>query len=167
MNIYIVLLVYPPIISVHMVILCILFLLWEFFFIFKITALNRSLAWMSSERIHSAADSDTYTQSQTVGGAWGLIWKKRRKECGPWKGQKLPRKPNESTNLDPWGFQKLSHQPKSIPSLLAHMYQMYSLVFMWIMDNWSGGLSQKLFPVSRICSSNWAALPGLRGRSCA
>jgi hypothetical protein len=35
---------------------------------------------LNSERIHPAADSDTDTHSQTVDGAWGLLWKSRRED---------------------------------------------------------------------------------------
>lgn len=36
---------------------------------------------MSSERLHAAADlkTDADIHSQTVDGAWGLLWKNRRK----------------------------------------------------------------------------------------
>jgi hypothetical protein len=43
---------------------------------------------------------------------------------------------------------------------------MYSLVFMWVLNNWSVGLSQKLLPICGICFSIWAALSGLSGRGC-
>lgn len=43
---------------------------------------DRSLTWLSSERLNPTADSDADTHSQTVDGAWGLSQKNRRKDCG-------------------------------------------------------------------------------------
>jgi hypothetical protein len=71
----------------------------------------RSLAWLSSERLHPAADQ---TQSQTVDGACGLLWKTRRKIEGPRRDRNSTGRPAESTNLDPPGSQGLNYQPKNI-----------------------------------------------------
>ena len=50
------------------------------------------------------------------------------------------RRPTESTNLNPWVSQSLSHQTKNIHGLdlglSAHMEQMCRLVFMWAMNSW-------------------------------
>jgi hypothetical protein len=44
---------------------------------------NRSLAWLSSKRLHPAADStDTDTHSQTVDGIWRFFWKNRGRIVG-------------------------------------------------------------------------------------
>ena len=54
---------------------------------------------------------------------------------------KLHRRQTESTNLDTWGSQSLTHQAKNIHGLdlglPTHMSQMCSLVFMWVLNNWS------------------------------
>jgi hypothetical protein len=55
---------------------------------------------LSSERLHLAADSDTDTHNQTVNGTWGLLWKNRRKDCGPEADENFIGRPTESTNLD-------------------------------------------------------------------
>jgi hypothetical protein len=78
---------------------------------------KRSLEWLSSERLHPAADSDADTHSQAVDGAWGLLWKNRRKDCSPKKDRNSTGRPTESANLDPWGSQSLNHQPKNIDGL--------------------------------------------------
>ena len=59
---------------------------------------------LSSERLHTAADSiqtDTDTHNQTVDGAWGLLWKNRRKDCGLLRGWNSTGRPIDSTNLNP------------------------------------------------------------------
>ena len=80
--------------------------------------------------------TDTDTHSQTVDGAWGLLWKNRRKDCNSKGDRNSTGRPTESTNLDPWGFQRLNHQPKNIHrldlGLPTHMQQMCILVFMWV-----------------------------------
>jgi hypothetical protein len=67
-----------------------------------------------------------------------------------WEGTEDPEgnrnstgRPTESTNLDPWGSQRLNQQPKSTQGLdLAlppphRCSRVYSLVFMWVPNNWS------------------------------
>ncbi|XP_076783213.1 uncharacterized protein LOC143440362 isoform X1 [Arvicanthis niloticus] len=54
--------------------------------------------------------TDTDTHSQTVDGAWGLLWKNRRKDCSPERNRNSTGRPTESANLDPWGSQRLNHQ---------------------------------------------------------
>jgi hypothetical protein len=53
---------------------------------------------------------------------------------------------------------RLNHKPKNIHrldlDLCAHMYQMGSLVFMWILEQRP---SKSCVLCHRICSSNWAA----------
>ena len=41
---------------------------------------------LSSERLHPAADSDRCRHPQPEDGAWGLLWKNRRKNCGLRRG---------------------------------------------------------------------------------
>jgi hypothetical protein len=107
-----------------------------------------SLTWPSSERLHTAADSDgAETQSQTVDGGWGFLWKSWGKDFEDPRGDmNSTGRPTESTNLDPLDFQRLNHQPKNIHGLdlglPAHMWQMDSSVFMWVSNNWSGGYSK-------------------------
>jgi hypothetical protein len=49
---------------------------------------------------------DTYTEThrQTFGGAWGLWWKRERKDCRSHRVKDGTRKPTESTNLNPQGL---------------------------------------------------------------
>ena len=55
-------------------------------------------------------------------------------------------RPTESTNLDLWGSQKLNHQPKIIHGLdlglPAHMWQIFSMVFMCVPNKWNKGISK-------------------------
>ena len=59
------------------------------------------------------------------------------------KGIVSPAIPAESTDLDPWGSQSPNHQPRNIYrldlGLPAHVEQMYSLFFMWLLINWNRG----------------------------
>lgn len=91
------------------------------------------MSMLSSNR-QQMTQTDTDTQSQTVGGAWGLFWKNRRKDGGPEGNRNSTGRPMESTNLDPWGSQSLNHQPKNIHeldlSLPVQMEQMCSLIIM-------------------------------------
>ena len=48
--------------------------------------------------------TDTDTHSQTLAGAWGLLWKNRKKDCGPQRGQELHTKTNRVNNLGSLGF---------------------------------------------------------------
>jgi hypothetical protein len=63
-----------------------------------------------------ASDSNADAHGQTVDGDWGLLWKNKGE--GLWAPKGIDRnsteKPTESTNLDPWGSQRLNHQPKNI-----------------------------------------------------
>jgi hypothetical protein len=72
---------------------------------------------LSSERLHSAANLDRDTQSQTVDEAWALLQKNRGKDCRPEGGRNSTGRPTEPTNLVPWGSESLNHQPKSIHKL--------------------------------------------------
>ena len=78
-----------------------------------------------------------------VDGAWGLFWENRRKDCIPSGDRNSTGRPTESTNLDSWGSQRMSHQPKNIHrlnlGLPVHMLQMCSLTFMWVLNNFSVG----------------------------
>ena len=65
---------------------------------------DRSMS--SSERQLTQTDTDTH--SQTVGGAWGLLWKNKRKNCGPKMDENSTGRSTKSTNLDPWGSQGLN-----------------------------------------------------------
>jgi hypothetical protein len=81
---------------------------------------------LSSERLNSADDSDRCRYPQTNSGwGWGLLWKNRRKNCGLEGNRNFTRRQTEPINLEPWGSQRLSHQPKSIHQLdlgpLTHM----------------------------------------------
>ena len=47
---------------------------------------------LSSEKLNPAADLDIVTYSQTVDGAWRLLWKNRRKNCRAPKWMGTPQK---------------------------------------------------------------------------
>ena len=73
----------------------------------------------------------------------------------------------ESTNLDPWGSQRLNHQPKTTaagprppPTYVTDVQHGLPVG----PEQVEKGLSKKLLPVYGICSSSWAALSGLNGR---
>ena len=92
---------------------------------------------MSSDRLHAAADSVKYRHPQKTGdGVWGLLWKNRRKDCGP-KGNRNSK--GRPTDLDPWGSQSLNYQPKNIHrlnlGLPAQIHQMINMVFLWVLKN--------------------------------
>jgi hypothetical protein len=74
-------------------------------------------------------------------------------------------RPTESTNLDPWRSQRLSHQPKEHtwagPRPPCSDVQLGLHVGPEQLE-WE--LSEKLLPVHGICSTRWAALSGLSGR---
>lgn len=77
---------------------------------------NRILAELSSERIYLAADGNRcrYPQAKpwTEGGdSCGRVGERTE---GPEADGNPTGRPRESTNLDPWSAQKLSHQPKYI-----------------------------------------------------
>jgi hypothetical protein len=78
--------------------------------------------------------TDTEIHSQTIAGAWGLLWKNIRKECRSEGDRNSIGIPTESTNVDPWGSRSLNHEPKNIQELdlglTAHIQQICSLVFM-------------------------------------
>ena len=84
----------------------------------------RSLAWLSSEMLRLAADSKRYRhppkQWMELGDTYGRTGERI---VGPHRN--FTGRPTESTNLDPWGSQKLNHQPKNIHrldlGLPAHM----------------------------------------------
>ena len=81
---------------------------------------------LSSERpTQHLTQRDPDTHSQTVDGAWGLLWKSRRKDCRPERDRNSTGKPTETTNLDSWVSESLNQQPKNIHRLdlgfLAHM----------------------------------------------
>jgi hypothetical protein len=61
----------------------------------------------------SQTNADTH--SKTVGGAWGLLWKNRRKDCGPGRGWKLHGKMNRINQPGPSGISET--EPKSIHRL--------------------------------------------------
>ena len=73
------------------------------------------------------------------------------------------KRPTVSTNLEPWGSQRLKYYPKSIQNLglgiPAYMQHMGP-------EQQDQGLSQTLLPVGQICSS-WAAMSGLSDRGSA
>ena len=50
----------------------------------------------SSERLHSASDSDADTHKQTVHGTWGLLWRNIRMDCGPQKRIETPQEDQQS-----------------------------------------------------------------------
>ena len=59
---------------------------------------------LSSERLHQQLNqTDTDNQSQTVDGAWGHLWKNRRKDSCPKDYRNSTGRTIESTNLNPWG----------------------------------------------------------------
>jgi hypothetical protein len=73
---------------------------------------------LSSERLHSAADSHGYRHPLPRCGlsldTYGRIG---RRIVGPKKNRNSTGTPKESTNLDPWGSQSLNHQPTNIHGL--------------------------------------------------
>ena len=76
---------------------------------YSIMLANRSM--LSSERWHPVVDSDRYRYPQPNSG-WSLGTLMEEWEEGLW-AQKLHRKNDESTNLDPWGSQGLNHKPQT------------------------------------------------------
>ena len=82
------------------------------------------------------------------------------KTAGPEGDRNSAGRLTESTNLDPWGFQRPIHQPKNIHGLDVGfpvlMQQMGSLVFMWVLNNWSGS-----FPSSYCLYVGYVLLSGL------
>jgi hypothetical protein len=90
-----------------------------------------------------------------VEGAWGLLWKKKRKkDFRPWGDRNSTGRPRESTNLESWGSQSLNTHGLGVG--LPHICSRCVA--------WSSCGSQKLLPVSGICSSSWVVLSGLSGR---
>jgi hypothetical protein len=88
--------------------------------------IDKSLSWFSFESLHKAADlADADTHSQTMDEAWGVLWKKKRKDSRPWRGLELHRRLTMSSNLDRWNSLRLIYQPKNIQEpdlgLPAHM----------------------------------------------
>jgi len=62
---------------------------------------DRSLAWLSSERLHPTVDSDRPRHTQPNSGqTWELLWKSRKKDITKGIGIFIGR-PTESTHLDP------------------------------------------------------------------
>ena len=56
-----------------------------------------SLAWLFSERLtQQLTQMDAETHSQTLDGAWGLLWKNRRKDWEPQRGMGTPREDQQS-----------------------------------------------------------------------
>jgi hypothetical protein len=109
-------------------------------------------------------DADTHSQiGMELGDSYGRIG---RRVAGPKGDRNSTGRPTESTNLDPWGLSESEPPNKEHRldlGLPAHMKQMCSLAFMWVLNNWSRGLSQKLLPVCGIYSI-WAVLSSLSGR---
>jgi hypothetical protein len=58
--------------------------------------------------------------------------------AGPKGDRNFTGRPTESTNLEPWGSQSLNHQRKDVYGLYlsihSHMYQMFNLLFMWVLQ---------------------------------
>ena len=54
---------------------------------------SRAVLWKPTQQL-THTDTDTDTQIQTADRAWGLLWKNRRKNCRPQRGQELHRKTN-------------------------------------------------------------------------
>jgi len=46
-------------------------------------------------------------------------------------------RPTASTSQDPWGSQSLIRQPKNLHGLDLGPLHICSLVFMWVLNNWS------------------------------
>jgi hypothetical protein len=63
-------------------------------------------------------------------------------------------RPTESINLYPWDSQSLNHQPKNVhrldPGLAAHMYQMCSLTFLWVLNNLNGVILEHILYVGYV-----------------
>jgi hypothetical protein len=58
--------------------------------------------------------TDTDIHSQTIDGAWGLLWKNRRKDYGPQRVEKLHRKTNSIKYTGPLGLSE------SEPTTIEH-----------------------------------------------
>jgi hypothetical protein len=71
---------------------------------------DKSLAWLSSERHHPAADSDRCIYPrQNSGCSLGTLMKENGgKDCGIKGDRNSTERWTESTNLDPWGSQEES-----------------------------------------------------------
>lgn len=80
--------------------------------------MDRNLGSMSSERFHSTLDSDRHwpSHNQTLNGHEGILWKRWGGFQGH-KGDRNSRRLSESTNLNPWSYQRPYHQTKSIKGL--------------------------------------------------
>ena len=63
-----------------------------------------SLAWLSSERLHLAVDSDAEIHSQRLDGAWNSFMEELEEGLRAQKGIGTPQEDQQSTNLDPWGL---------------------------------------------------------------
>ena len=98
---------------------------------------DRSLAWLAA--LWEAPPNCWFRQIQTNSG-WSL-GRNRRKDCGPEGDRNSTGRPVASTNLNPWGSQRLDCQPKNVYCLdlgpLHISSKMSSLVFIWIPSNWS------------------------------
>jgi hypothetical protein len=83
---------------------------------------------LSSERLHNQwlMQTNRDTHNQAVVGAWGVLWKNRRKIMDLERDRNTTGRPTQSTKLDPWNYKNLNHQTKNIyrlnVGLPAHMY---------------------------------------------
>ena len=60
-------------------------------------------------------ETDAETHSQTLNEGQGLLWRRIGGRINSPEGDRNSTgRPTESTNLNPWGSQRLNHQPKSI-----------------------------------------------------
>ena len=85
---------------------------------------HRSPAWLSFERFHPAA-----LHSQTLDGAWGLLWKSWGRTKSPVGDRNSTGRPTESTNQEPWELSETEPPTKKHtqtgPSL-AHTHSKYA-----------------------------------------
>ena len=107
--------------------------------------------------------------SQTVDGAWGLLWKNRRTGSGPLRGQELHRKTNRVNLTGPLGLSKAEPPTEEYtwsgprPLLCTYVADVQPGLHV-DPEQLEWGLFQKLFSVHGICYSSWAALSGFGGR---
>ena len=130
---------------------------------------DRTLARLSSERCHPAADSDRcrYPQASSTR-SLGTLMEEQEKRLWPQGNGNSTGSPADSTNLDPWGSPRLNYQPKNIHrldlDLPAHIQQMCSLVFLWVLNNRTWGCPKR-FCLTVGCVL-LAELSSLSGRRC-
>ena len=121
---------------------------------------SMAVLWEAPKSIWLRQMQSTTAKQWTLIGYTYII---RGRNAGPKGDKNSTVRPTESTNLDLWVSQRLSHQsgPRPLCTYVAYV-QLVLYVCLEQLERW---LFQKLLPVCGICSS-WAALSGLSGRKC-